>query len=572
MQKNYSPWEDRLFGPRTRRNALVSKATYRPNREIVVRMVSSQKTQRGVRSVVSYIGQHGGEKDQGLFRHDGTEIKPGEIEKLIDDWDLTPDKDNYSKAYREASDEDRAKLSDNERYYSRQSSHFIVSIPERHARISDDQMHGIAQGFMEPFVQEGHQCVYAIHRHQKMPHIHIVMTSEGLDTRLQLKQGHIQKLREHTKAVAGKHGIEVEATRRINRKSLRERMEAHEKHREQLERLAYLRSLEDTLKKEREHESRIPVSNAITRLEREMGREIKEEPLRPKNDYFTAKVRDHSVPLLKRQAPVWYERHGTRAQAALLGRPLEELGLDTGESQEVELPALGQKTNTALQGFLEKRFEEPDTVRGVFLEMAAENTRTAFWYANNRPEVFGKTTDDDTARLSQRDVRLSKDWQEKAYKRLWTLPDAGDLTREVMTYTNGVLENMRSDRAKTLQYERDIKYLREHRRLPPAPERPPPERGFVGTLVDRAKGLFTSEKAAHEPQQEKEKEAPVSTPAKERDATPVPKKAQERPAPSPVPSPEPEKAATPTVAPDKPRKKKPRSRGKDQGREIERER
>ena len=570
MQKNYSPWEDRLSGPRTRRNAPVSKATtYRPGREIVVRLVSSQKTQRGVRAVVSYIGNHGGKDDPGLFSHDGSEVKPEEIEQLMEDWNLSPDKDNYSKKYRDASDKDRARLSDDEKYYHRQSSHFIVSIPEPHKRISDEQLHGIAKGFMEPFVQEGHQCVYAIHRHQKMPHIHFVMASEGLDTRLRIEKGHIQKLREHTKEVAGKQGIDVEATRRIDRKTLRQRIDVHDKHREQLERLAYLRSLEDTFKKERDHRSRIPVSNAITRLEVEMGREIKEEPLRPKNDYFTAKVRDNSVPLMKRQVPVWYERHGVTAQTALLDRSAEELGFRETPSKPVKFPALGQKTNTALQGFLKKRFEEPDTARGSFLEMAAENTKTAFWYANNRPEVFGKTTGE-TAKLSQRDVRLSKEWQEEAYKRIWERPERGEVAVRAAIQNNRDLENMRADRAKTLQFERDIKYLREHRRLPPAPERPPPERGFVGTLVDRAKGLFTSEKDAHQHRPEKEKDVPVATPPKERTATPVPvapKKAQERPAPSPAP----EKTATATVAPkDKPRKKKPRSRGRDQGREIER--
>ena len=67
-----------------------------------------------------------------------------------------------------------------------------------------------------------------------------------------------------------------------------------------------------------------------------------------------------------------------------------------------------------------QRFKDGNKAAVLFLEMYAENPRTAFWYANNKPDVFGKPLSDEAApvpQLNDRNFRLTPKDRENVLKR-----------------------------------------------------------------------------------------------------------------------------------------------------------
>ena len=83
--------------------------------------------------------------------------------------------------------------------------------------------------------------------------------------------------------------------------------------------------------------------------------------------------------LLERQVPKWYEKNKDIVLRDKGPRPIPFLQ---------RLPELEHKPE-ALDVWA-RGFEDGNKASVLFLEMYAENPRTAFWYANNKPDVFGK--------------------------------------------------------------------------------------------------------------------------------------------------------------------------------------
>lgn len=83
--------------------------------------------------------------------------------------------------------------------------------------------------------------------------------------------------------------------------------------------------------------------------------------------------------LLERQVPKWYEKNKEIVLRDKGPRPIPFLQ---------RLPELEHKPEAL--DFWARGFEDGNKASVLFLEMYAENPRTAFWYANNKPDVFGK--------------------------------------------------------------------------------------------------------------------------------------------------------------------------------------
>lgn len=102
--------------------------------------------------------------------------------------------------------------------------------------------------------------------------------------------------------------------------------------------------------------------------------------------------------LLERQVPKWYEKNQDIVLRDKGPRPIPFLQ---------RLPELEHKPE-ALDVWA-RAFEDGNKAAVLFLEMYAENPRTAFWYANNKPDVFGKTLSveaDPVPQLNSRNFHL----------------------------------------------------------------------------------------------------------------------------------------------------------------------
>lgn len=83
--------------------------------------------------------------------------------------------------------------------------------------------------------------------------------------------------------------------------------------------------------------------------------------------------------LLERQVPNWYRKN-------------KEIVLrDKGDTpiKFMQNPIDLERENSALNEWAED-FKDTNKAKTLFLEMYVENPRTAFWYANNRADIFGK--------------------------------------------------------------------------------------------------------------------------------------------------------------------------------------
>jgi len=127
---------------------------------------------------------------------------------------------------------------------------------------------------------------------------------------------------------------------------------------------------------------------------------------------------DHSKigsSLLERQVPTWYSRHGVNFEQTRTNIIAET---NPPKPNVVTLPKLPKNIDNHITQFFERKFVNSDEAKQHFLEMAAEAKKTAYWYVNNRPETFGRTTPNTDIKLyerrGQKSFHLSKDWQKQA--------------------------------------------------------------------------------------------------------------------------------------------------------------
>lgn len=326
--------------------------------QVVVKIATFQKTARGARNTLSYISSHGGTRDDNrLYDDAGRELTGAEGAVYLASWNIVPDDQNLSKAGREATPEEFKTMQDAKKFYERQTVHFIVSFPTSHDRLSDDQIHDIAADTLEPFREAGHRYAYAIHRHQANPHIHVLMEYEGMEDKLRFNPQSLNAFRDHSAAVLREHGIEASNRIRATDKAVLEQVKA--------------------------------------------GQGRAKSPTKPPRP---------SASSLESQAPTFYSRHGAALEARRAGGTARVQAY-----RPAALPELHVASERGLKEWAGGRYTDPGEAVTLFKELAAENSRLAFWHARNRPETFGQIKEDDNqAQVSGKSVRISKEWKAKA--------------------------------------------------------------------------------------------------------------------------------------------------------------
>lgn len=98
--------------------------------------------------------------------------------------------------------------------------------------------------------------------------------------------------------------------------------------------------------------------------------------------------------LLERQVPYWCK-----------ARKQEESHFSRARTKEVPY-LLSEPAKQSLEKW-SLQFEKPLRAARLFLEMYAENQKIAFWYANNRAQVFGELTQAQTVKLTRRNFNPS---------------------------------------------------------------------------------------------------------------------------------------------------------------------
>ena len=113
---------------------------------------------------------------------------------------------------------------------------------------------------------------------------------------------------------------------------------------------------------------------------------------------------------MESQAPTFYSRHGAGLEARRAGEADR-----ISAYRAAALPELHAASERGLQEWAEGRYKDPSEAATLFKELAAENSRLAFWHARLRPETFGQIKEDDNqAQLSGKSVRIGKEWKTKA--------------------------------------------------------------------------------------------------------------------------------------------------------------
>ncbi|MGD9605528.1 MAG: relaxase/mobilization nuclease domain-containing protein [Bacilli bacterium] len=393
-------WEQKIKG-----GVVLSKQRTRtlgnlPNssKEAVFKIVSYGKSQRAIVATASYIAEH----SEGLFERCKLETNEGEISKdeiwkKLKDWELPSDKDNLKEGY---SLNDKY-IDEKKAFKERHTVHFVISLPKGVGNV--EKLNNMTRDILEPFKQNGHEFVFGTHQHQGALHSHVVLklrNNEGKKIRFDKER--LQEMREWQVEVAKKHGIELEATRvkEMANYIIKKKTKLDDKE------LEILKSEREKLKK-RLNKIRIwnyngekSTLNKIKAIDEALRKNSKkQEPLKAKT-------------LLERQVENWYNRNGLQWEARRLDNPSLKL-----EALRIKLPELEKREEEQLEKW-GAAFVEPQKAVQRLKEMLAENQKTAFFYANKRPEIFEALKDKNKqpSKIYGNQIKIKKKWQEEALK------------------------------------------------------------------------------------------------------------------------------------------------------------
>lgn len=407
-----SPWEEKLKGLRGEAREPQFK-DHHARKQMVFKVTSHIKTKSGVKTVADYISSNGGSAKHSAFDENGHELKGDDVLKEIDDWNLISNGNNLSKKARDLSVLERQELATRERFRHVQANHLILSFPVAHNELSDRQLHDITQQFLRPLAEEGHRAIYAIHRHQNNPHVHILVRSQGNDGRLRLAKSQLRTLRGWGAHVARENGLDVYAHGRETRQDVVKAIE---------EGKAPLRKTESTWRQDQKR-----------------------------------KTERTGHTLLQRQVPAWYERNGLEFEARRNGTPQKaEI-----KPKDAPLPPLTERDLEAIDEPFKSAFVKPDAARKSFLEMLAENRKTAMWYVNHRPDVFGQTRDETAkVKLTDRHLKISDKWRIDAQRAIEEARSTlrPDERNKILVFTDMFRNQANARRAKQAQ-EFELKRL-----------------------------------------------------------------------------------------------------------------
>lgn len=395
-----------------------------PSRESVLKVIQWTKAANTPARQARYVGRVRAadeQKGQAPLPMENERALPivgrAAIDREMESWGLTPDRDNRSKAAQEATPEQLAAMKSGDRLGRRQAVHIIFSVPARSTTDAEKLRAAVRAGLAETFGDAGHRYVFGVHtEHSNTPHAHIIVKAaperEDDDRRrrgaLRLGPAELHTIRHILTRHAQEQGIDVIATRREDRAETRSKI------------------LEG------------------------------QEPLRADRSWHQSKQTQQGR-TFEKTAPEWYKAHGAgyerrRAEAAagasstpkaLPARtaeaptaaeaPKKQRGLinrlfNRAEKQpapEPEAPQpkakgyyenfanvrAGQAAKAAavngdhpavaqLTAAFQRSYHDAVAARSSFLEMYREAPKLAVWAAHNHPEAFGATTGKEPDQIS----------------------------------------------------------------------------------------------------------------------------------------------------------------------------
>ncbi|MEQ9606099.1 MAG: relaxase/mobilization nuclease domain-containing protein [Kiloniellaceae bacterium] len=343
-----------------------------------MKVIGWSKTQHSARNQAFYITRTR-ESDNpsqmlSIENENGARIEgKEEIETELASWDLAPAAANRSKAWQEAAPEERADMKADQALNRRQSAHLIFSVPAGRKTDAVKLHDAVRAGLAATLGAQGHRYVFAIHTdHSSRPHAHIVVKARGESyggrekqaRQLRLNPADLDALRQVLTTEARSQGLDVVATRRVDRARTREEIA----------------------------QGQAPLRENQTR-----------------GKLWRAQTRQGSI--FEAKAPNWYARHGLayemrrlrpaqvpsearpEARPGLLSRMARALRGSKSTPAPSQTPALFE--NQALRRLdarLRVTHADPQAARDSFAAMYREAPRLATWAMNHHPEAFGLPT------------------------------------------------------------------------------------------------------------------------------------------------------------------------------------
>lgn len=218
VNRNHEP------GPQPGRN---NQAQQRSN-QAVVKVIGWSKGGGAAARQANYIGRHSDkEAEKGreavpLYNEMGQELRTkDEVQREMQSWGLKQAQDNRSKAWKDATPEQRAQMSESDALAKRQSVHMILSLP---APATKDQARESAEAVLNRhFGAAGYRYVYAVHTDHGRPHIHAIIKTTpetGHAKQLRLGPQELDYIRQDFAREARSRGLDVQADRRLERPGL----------------------------------------------------------------------------------------------------------------------------------------------------------------------------------------------------------------------------------------------------------------------------------------------------------------------------------------------------------------
>lgn len=373
MVVEFDFFEERIRGRLLQRKGIIFKpapvrriVSYNKNLpEAVFKIASYIKNPASARQALSYISEHslGLPEPVELFDQNGVEWKAAEIEKALTTLELQ------------------------KKNTRRQAVHFILSFPDE-CRMSPGEMKDFMFEYMEPFSAAGFRYFSGIHSHQGAMHAHVFLKLKS-DTGQTLRFGkrELAAMRERQVEVAAERGMILQTTRRKDRLELEKVLDVvgsqnlFRKRKDQIvealdKELMVLKVYQSGLKDDRSKQN---IASRIKDLKEKRKAFQKEH--REEMRMIELEMQKKGKTLLERQLPKWYEKNGAVYEARRAG---EEAEISTVQNYQLDPDRLKAVRKWA------EGFSLPDQAEMLFLEMFAENEKTAFWYARNKPDVFGK--------------------------------------------------------------------------------------------------------------------------------------------------------------------------------------
>jgi len=356
----------------------------RQSPELVFKVMRWTKGAGGARRTGAYVGRADaeGRLAQPLETETGRDLTTrAELDQELASWKLTPNHENRSKKWLEATPEERKEMPEKEALNRRQSVHMVVSLPKTHFAHAEDLRDAVREHLIDTLGDAGHRYHFTLHTDEARPHVHIVaqvrsMTDrEGRTRQLHFNPADCDAIRVDIARRLKERGVDIAVTRRADRPELRPEIDV----------------------------GRAPLADRKT----------------------MAQVRAPKPTLLEKTAPDWYAKHGAeleRRRADPAHRPPEPAPAPK-PGPLARLNPFGARAPAPAAGpppLVDPAAPAPDAPRATvtahhatmrlnafarsvygdgaapavasFRDLYAEHPKMAIWRLNNRPETFGPVT------------------------------------------------------------------------------------------------------------------------------------------------------------------------------------